>query len=63
MIDYKKIEIEFIRPININGNVARYHSYNNVETLYFNELNLDLRTTEFAFKCPLKLVKFLQYSN
>lgn len=63
MIDYKKIEIEFVRPININGIVARYHTFNDVETLYLNELNLDIRTSNFGFKCPLRLIKFLLYTN
>lgn len=63
MVDLKTIEIEFIRPININGYVGRYHRLVNVETLNLNELNLDIRLTNFAFKCPLRLIKYLQYSN
>lgn len=62
-VKLKNITIEFIRPVNVNGNVARYHTYNNVIVCYITEQTLDLRFEKFAFRCPLSLIRYLQFNT
>ena len=56
----KKLLIEFIRPVTINGYTGRYHNFDDIESVIFTEQILDLRTSKFAYKCPLGIVRYFQ---
>lgn len=60
---YKVLRIEFIRPISLNGNYARYHTLTDIDSVTFTDRLLDLRTSSYAFRCPLPLVKFFQFET